>query len=686
MASSGERAEQWLASMLGLGMWALQGMACSPPAPSPELRAVRSGSAPASSARLRELRAYEAELRSGLEPRTQRPWLDVSGPNPYRLVARGEGGFVGILAGSASVVALDAQLSPRSTLSTREALGDGPTALCLSKDDRAWIASRYTSSLLRVDVAASMAMSQRIQLSARGVADVACGDAGHVYVLPADGSPLLTLDASGTVVDRRPALAGGIRLLRRGRHLLELSLFERSLRVLELSSRGLPTREVTRISHDGPLWAADAIERDGELLIAVAGVENKPLVKSRGELENIDSFAWIYRAASEPVLVAELNVSESGLVLPKAISLHEANGRWSLEVLAAGSGRFLRAVWPQGLERAAELETEPVPPGASDAVFDLASGVVYASPLLDAWIRVDRRGTAVARVEPDERPAVEVRLGEALFFTELIAPNNDSAGTHSRFSCETCHFEGGVDGRTHFSGRGQVSLVTKPLFGLAQNGPHFSRAMDRDLSSVSHNEVRVAGGGSGTDPWFTLDATRFPWLHELGIVRSAISPLEVRRALLAFLYAFAPPPSPYVRGRTEFSALEAQGAALFEARCETCHAARLLADEAASAVRFEDWQELVLGRSAAIVWAKGEYAKTGVLPYVHERGTRITSLRRLALKPRYFTSGAAPSLSSVLERFRSTPDGALHEAPTDVVGGALEVTEQKALLAFLRLL
>src|SRR5262249_12871432 len=147
------------------------------------------------------------------------------------------------------------------------------------------------------------------------------------------------------------------------------------------------------------------------------------------------------------------------------------------------------------------------PPGAVDAVFSQdGRGVVYASPLLDAFVRADLRGVQTHVVDAARRPEPELRLGEVLFFTELMAPENVSSDTHSRFSCETCHFEGGVDGRTHYTGRGDVSVVTKPLFGLANNRPHFSRAMDPDLSSVCHNEFRVAGAGSGTDPWFSLEA------------------------------------------------------------------------------------------------------------------------------------------------------------------------------------
>jgi cytochrome c peroxidase len=288
------------------------------------------------------------------------------------------------------------------------------------------------------------------------------------------------------------------------------------------------------------------------------------------------------------------------------------------------------------------------------------------------------------RVEPERRPPPEVRLGEALFFTELMAPENSSKGTHSRFSCETCHFEGGVDGRLHYTGRADISVVTKPLFGLANNRPHFSRAMDPDLSSVSHNEFRVAGAGSEQDPWFTLATSRFAWLHELGIARAELSPLELRSALLQFLYVFTPAPNANSQGRGHFSLLEAEGAQAFRQHCQSCHAPRLLSDDATSEAPFAAWESLIFTRNAPLVWARAEYAKTGIVPYVHERGTRITSLRRLALKPRYFTNGSAPELEDVLERFSETSTGVLHGAPPG--SPALSAPTRRALVAFLRLL
>jgi hypothetical protein len=665
--------------LLAFGL-ALAVFGCASPRATPEERAPAPTSA-ASKARVRELRARENARRSDYDPATAPAWIDVSGADPYRIVQSGAG-FVGALRGSRALVRLDENLRELS----RVALPEAPTALCVSPAGDAWVGSRYGRKLLHVsanfrDVAVR-------PLDAAGVADLACGERGLLYVLPADGSELLTLSATGAVLNRRPALAGGLRLQRRGRYLLESSLFERSLRVLELSRRGLPQRELARIRHDGTLWAFDAKERGDQLWIAVAGVEDKPLVRAHGEFENIDSFVWVYRLENGALReLAALNASDQGLVVPKAVQLSLREEGVALSLLASGSGRLLRALWGTELDGEPRVETQPALPGVSDAVFSDDGTVAYASPLFDAWVKLTEAGAQLTRVEPERRPEVAARLGEALFFTELMAPENSSRATHSRFSCETCHLEGGVDGRVHYTGRADVSVVTKPLFGLANNRPHFSRAMDPDLSSVCHNEFRVAGAGSGTDPWFSLEASRFPWLHELGVDSASLGPLELRAALLDFLYTFAHSPNPLAQAREHFSSLEAEGARAFADHCQSCHAPRLLSDDPASAQPFAAWERLVLSRNAPLVWARADYEKTGVLPYVHERGTRTTSLRRLALKPRYFTNGSGADLPSVLARFRDGPGGSWHDsAPADARLVPLAPETRRALLAFLRLL
>jgi hypothetical protein len=634
--------------------------------------------------RVRALRGREGALREALSPREQPPWLDVSGADPYRISPISGGGFVGVLRGSKALVTLDAGLGELG----RTPLPQTPTALCVSSSGDAWIASRYGTGLQRARLgpggAAVLTLERPLALA--GVADLACGQGGVVYVLPADGSALLTLDQDGRELGRYPALPGALRLLRRGSYLLETSLFERTLRVLSLGAGGLPTRELGRIVHDGTIWAAEMAEPEAPVpLLAIAGVEDKPLVRAHGEFENIDSFVWLYELRPQGLVrVAELDVSDFGLVVPKALNSRLGADGIQLDVLAAGSGRRLHAAWGRDWGEPPKVWTEPVPPGVSDAAFGADGSVAYASPLFDAWIKLDATGAHVTRVDPERRPEPDVRLGEALFFTELMGPENSSEGTHSRFSCETCHFEGGVDGRLHYTGRADISVVTKPLFGLANNRPHFSRAMDPDLSSVSHNEFRVAGAGSGQDPWFTLATSRFTWLHELGIARAELSPLDLRSALLQFLYAFTPAPNANSQGRSHFSRLEAQGAEAFREHCQSCHAPRLLSDDAKSEVPFAAWESLIFTRNAPLVWARADYAKTGIVPYVHERGARITSLRRLALKPRYFTNGSAPALADVLDRFRESSEGALHAAPPGLP--PLSAATRRALLAFLQLL
>jgi cytochrome c peroxidase len=278
-------------------------------------------------------------------------------------------------------------------------------------------------------------------------------------------------------------------------------------------------------------------------------------------------------------------------------------------------------------------------------------------------------------------------LGEALFFTTLMAPNNSSAGKRSRFSCETCHFEGYVDGRVHHTGRGDVRVVTKPLRGLFNNRPHFSRALDPDLATVSHHEFRVAGLGNGTDPWFTLRASDFPWLQALGVTDAELGPESLRRALIAFLMGFSHTMNPAVSGRHGFTPAEQRGAELFRDQCTRCHAARLQSDLAESVVPFANWPQAIFSQEGPIVWASADYQKTGVTPYVHELGARVPSLRRLYAKWPRFTNGSADTIRDVLALVRYDRTRFFHQSsPPDAELHALTPSEIADLSAFLELL
>ena len=97
---------------------------------------------------------------------------------------------------------------------------------------------------------------------------------------------------------------------------------------------------------------------------------------------------------------------------------------------------------------------------------------------------------------------------------------------------------------------------------------------------------------------------------------------------------------------------------------------------------FDGWERSLFELGGPIVWARGDYEQTLVLPYVNERGTRIASLRRVADKYPYFTNGSALSLDDVVER-SDAPRGYFSHAAAQ---SQFSAPERGALVAFLSLL
>ena len=277
----------------------------------------------------------------------------------------------------------------------------------------------------------------------------------------------------------------------------------------------------------------------------------------------------------------------------------------------------------------------------------------------------------------DARDA-QVRLGEALAFTGLMGPYARTEGKASRFTCETCHFEGGVDGRVHWTGRGEVFAATRSIRGLFNNRPHFSRALDRSMADMVDNEFRVVSKGTGGDPWFTIEPDEVPWLRHLGVT-TATDGVSLRRALMAFLMTFTHEPNPWANGPEPLDELEGI-MELFARRCESCHSARLVADDPSTRVPEDEWLRHILSPQSAIVWGRGERYRTGIEPYVHADGARVPSLRRVFAKRPYFTNGSAPDLMSAARAFSVGVDQHIIDAP-----GGRRVTEieRRALQRFL---
>ncbi|MGK3961224.1 hypothetical protein WMF38_50235 [Sorangium sp. So ce118] len=714
-----------LALALSLGLAAL---ACDGRPPSP---AAGGGGAPDP---LEPLRQFEASRRAAADfsrlPSSDR----LLGPDPIALrpvdplgrpAAPGAPALLSPLRGRDALVLLDASLRELS----RAPAPASPTGVAVLPSGEVVASGEASPALFRYAVrGASLDPVGRIELAGlHGVRDLAAGPEGVLYALDERAGTLLTLRPGRAGADGRleverwdePVGAGPFRVVRLARHLIIDCLLDHTLVVLPVGADGRPlSGGAARIRHDGPIWSFDALETAGAgggLLLAAGGVEDRPLDRTGGSFGYIDSFVFLYRVAAgarpEVTRLSAVNVSELGVLTPKAIALSMLPGAAGARVIATGYGgdrqaELLFRATEAGLSAAPEVSTRPLAPGvAAMAVLD-GGAVAHANPLLDTWL-LDAGGAVVKRpVQDDGEDArsEELRLGEALFFTSLMAPWNRTDGPLSRFTCETCHFEGYVDGRTHHTGRGDVRATTKPLLGLFNNRPHFSRALDPDLTSVADNEFRVAGALSGHDPWFALSSEGAPWLADLGLFgadRADLPPEALRRALMSFLMAFSHRRNPAVLGRARFTPLERDGARVFQDRCARCHAPVLRSDDPGSAVPFERWEELVLAPGGPIVWGRAGHEKTGVVPYVHEDGARVPSLRRLYKKRPYFTNGSARTLRDVLERARFAEPGSdraagapatfpaafFHDgAPPNEGLAALDPGAIEALLAFLDLL
>jgi hypothetical protein len=663
--------------------------ACAPVRPAPSPAAAEDS--------LAALRGFENETRRKVDFAHATTSETAFGPDPYVLRTApwddGAGGprLLGLLRGRSALVELDSSLKEVARLPAPES----PTGLAAGANGEVFVVGELSSHVARyVRTRGVLESVGFIDLpDVRALRDVAAGPEGVLYVVEEHDGRLITLEpaaSSGPSIPvarvDTPLCHGPIHVLRLAQELLVDCLLDHTIVVRAVDARGFPVEQgEVRITHDGPMWGLDAIEDGASLVVAVGGVEDHPLDRTQGSFGFIDSFASLYRVShGHADKMREENMSAIGVVTPKALKLwRDSQNGLELAVAAYGSDRFaiLDVAGTQ------PTTTSELPPGSA-TLERLSDGTfAIANPLLDAWVRKSARDAeVVVAADPGSASrSIDSRLGEALFFTTLMAPWDSSDGRLSRFTCETCHFEGYVDGRTHHTGRGDVHATTKPLLGLFNNRPHFSRALDRDMTTMVNNEFRVAGANSGHDPWFSLRASDFPWAAALFAGRDEVGPESLRRALMSFFIAFSHRPNPAVVGRTQWSVSERAGAGVFRDKCESCHEARLVADDPASRVPFDRWEGLVMSREGAIVWAHADYEKTGVLPYVNEAGARVVSLRRLYKKYPYFTNGSAKTLSSVLDRVRLGGGRFFHDEAPDGVQG-LSSDEKVDLLAFLDLL
>ncbi len=660
------------------------------------------------------LRAYEAKRRASADFAHIPASHAAHGADPYRIAALpNQNGYVSILRGDHSLVWLDAELKEKARIPAPKS----PSGLAVSPEGEVFVVGELHPFIARYQfqknaLVAAGTLPLYPPVAAR---DIAISDRGALYVVEEKGFHLFAFVPSGKIPGTVPAnqdlsryykvFSHGIsysplRIRTAGELLFVNKLLEHRISIFETDSKGVPEFwAIDQIENDGPFFGFDVKPFGDGFVIAAGGVENHKLDRSDGSFGYIDSFLFVYafKKGERPKKLAEINVSEHGIITPKAIEIEKAQpGEISIQVSGFGGFQLGRAIFKGDDYKSIEVKTIAMAPGISDLISTGEGSWVAANPLLDTWMLGGKDSVrhVAAEQEPPQTPSDRRRLGEALFFTALMAPKNRTEGALSRFTCETCHFEGYIDGRTHHTGRGKVFATTKPLLGLFNNRPHFSRALDPDLSAVAHNEFRVAGAKSGHDPWFSIRVREYPWTERL-LPREAwkeadtleLGPEELRLALMDFLMAFTHRPNPSVLGRNSFTELEKRGAELFKAKCESCHRARLSADDPASAVPFDQWEKYIFSEEGALVWASAEYQKTGIEPYMHERGTRTPSLRRLYKKHPFFTNGSAKDPVEVIS-FAHEVDGVFYHS---LARGGIEPTwttsgNSGALLAFLDLL
>ncbi len=665
-------------ALLGLGFQTVCLVACGgePAAPEPAKTGLRGVSYEA-------LRAEEHALRASTDFAAA-PSAASLGPDPYDVAALPDGRFVGLERAAGALVLLDVNATVLSRFTGLER----PRALAALPDGGLLVGGDLGPVALGFRVRdGGIARDAGLDLDTgmTSVRGLAVSEDGCVFAV-SERDDLLFGSCRGV----RRALStppGPFQVQVAGGRVVVASGIGHALASAPLAEDGLPVTELTSVVHDGPFFGLSAAPRGDELLVAAGGVEDAPLDRTGGFFGNIDSFVYLYAVGRGGFRrLGAVNTSEIGVVTPKAVELTVNDGNAVMFVTGYASEVAALVQVPLGGEGAPRTEVVPSAPGISRLARAEGGGFVGASPLLDAWATI-RPGAPPRLAFAASAPRDERALGEALVFTTLMAPWQSADGPKSRFTCETCHFEGGVDGRTHRTGRGDVRATTKPLRGLFNNAPHFTRALDADTTEMIFAEFGVAAAGSTSDGWFALDEAPMEWTRRVAwaadVDRSAVG---LRRALLAYFSAAGPQPNPRAAGRRVFDALERQGADRFAEICASCHAPRLVADDPSTAAERGDWERLVLSEAAPIVWARDGYEKTGVEPYVHPEGARPTSLRRLEDKRPYFTNGGARTLEEVLERVRLGDGGAFFHDGEPAGARPLPADDRSAILAFLRLL
>ena len=623
-----------------------------------------------SSRYLEELLHYEAQLLQQGASKVQSP-SPAFGSNPFLIITipHTQQKIV-LLRGSSEVLLLD----PSLKIVDRKPTPRLPRGWVLVDDRHLFVTGELSNAVILYEVGPGELLEKTkfsIEQSTglRGAAYVP--ELNSLFVIDAPRRKLIQVSLSPKWRDGNTALrtkeypigAGALQIEYAHGHLFLNQLLNHRIDVIPLTTNGADLSNQQSIVHNGPIWGFNTASRGDHLLLAAVGVEDHPLDRTQGEFGYVDSFLFLYevpvarpKGSGSPRRLAARNLSAHNIVTPKAVRLeHDATG-FKVWVLAFGSDRG--AVFNLQGPKLSPARTFPAPPGSTDFLVEqtkTGTQLLATNTLLDQVYRLTPAGPPDAQGILEKvslanlYPSSEARAGELLFFTTLFSPKNRTEGHLSRFTCETCHFEGTIDGRIHYTGRGNVFATTKTLRGLANNVPLFSRAGDQSLASMVIAEFQVANQKRQDD--FSLAVDQYPWLKNIQELPPRLGALELRKSFLAFFVHFGNETNPRTAITTQLTPAAVAGLEVFRTRCAYCHRA-IRSTRHEEIVNFQDWQASIEDPSIDLVWGAPFYTKTNILPYVSQKGARVPSLRRVSEKYPYFTNGSSRDLHSVLERFR----------------------------------
>jgi hypothetical protein len=504
--------------------------------------------------------------------------------------------------------------------------------------------------------------------------------------------------------------------------------------LLLVANRISHTVTVHRIRPDGAvLEATQTIRTEAPVLdLAVTDralylltYEDRPITRARRDVEGLDSVLLVLargaaggeRPFTDPGSGRRKSINLSAwpgapVVAPEAAALWTdgATGTTRLAVVGSGTDNLwvsgdLRSGRAAGPDTAADVNAAIVVPVGTNpsAVAFLPDGRIVTADRLSDSVSVVTPGFvgaapttgAVATLSVGNptrtRPA---ELGEVLFFSRALVPNNTAAGPLSLYTCAACHLDGHVDGRRHPSKFDRFTSMTKTCRGLAGTEPFLSLGRPATLAAFADNIVstHAQGGPTSAAPvaqgaapapvgFDRYDVTlRLPVAvgdepggragsraavppgHLLDWQQVRITASGLRTALAAYLADIPAEPSPFVApGRTTLTPAERRGLHTFQAAgCPGCH--RLVHSTAERAeITPAGLLERDLLRGRVALTAAGRF-DVGT-PVLGEGGNNPPSLRGVWAAAPYFSDGSAQSLEEVLSR--TDPRAALVHAPAN---------------------